>query len=108
MKVEVKLIEQAWQDIADIYRFISENDSEFNGRKIYEAIKAKCYEIANFPNKGHIPPELERLSIFSYLEINFKPYRIIYRIAEKSIIIFGVFDGRRNMMDILTKRLLRC
>ncbi len=105
-KNKVILTEQALQDMLDIYNYIAQNDSEKIAKKIYENIKKKCFEIKDFPQKGHIPPELERISVYSYLEINYKPYRIIYRISENTIIIFGIFDGRRNMTDILTKRLI--
>jgi toxin ParE1/3/4 len=106
-KSRVKLTKDALQDIVDVYRFISEKDSEQVGRKIFEAIKKKCYELVHFPEKGHIPPELDAISITKYLEINFKIYRIFYYIEEHIIYIIGIFDGRRNLMDVLTKRLLK-
>ena len=97
---------KAEQDLQLLYNFIRENDSRSAALKIYTSIKEKCLKLKQFPQIGHIPPELERLSISTYLEINYKPYRIIYSISEARIIVFCIFNRRRNMMDILTKRLL--
>jgi toxin ParE1/3/4 len=97
---------KAYKDLRSLYYYIKENDSKQAANKIYHGIQKQCNELVQFPQKRHVPPELERISVYSYLEINYKPYRIIYRISEDTIIIFGVFDGRRNMTDILTKRLI--
>ena len=37
----------------------------------------------------------------------FKPYRIIYQIVGRKVFIHCVLDGRRNLQDILERRLLR-
>ena len=98
---------KAEHDLQLLYNYTRENDSRSAALKIYNSIKGQCLKLKQFPQIGHIPPELERLSISTYLEINYKPYRIIYSITECKIIIFCISDGRRNMMDILTKRLLK-
>ena len=58
-------------------------------------------------NRGHIPPELERVGVYEYREIYFKPYRIIYQIVESDVYIHCVLDSRRDLEDLLQERLLR-
>jgi toxin ParE1/3/4 len=36
----------------------------------------------------------------------FKPYRVIYRIVEKRVLVYVIADGRRNMQTLLARRLL--
>ena len=36
-----------------------------------------------------------------------RPWRILYRVAETTVEIHGVLDGRRSLEDILMERLLR-
>jgi toxin ParE1/3/4 len=36
----------------------------------------------------------------------FKPYRIIYRVRKKTIYVYLVADGRRDMQSLLARRLL--
>ncbi len=60
------------------------------------------------PDRGRIPPGLKRVNILSYREIQFKPYRIIYRIHETAhaVHIHVVADSRRNFAELLKERLL--
>jgi toxin ParE1/3/4 len=41
-----------------------------------------------------------------YRQISFKPYRIIYRIADRHVIVYLIADGRRDMRTLLARRLL--
>ena len=36
----------------------------------------------------------------------FKPYRLIYRVHSKQVIVYVVTDGRRDMASLLARRLL--
>ena len=70
-------------------------------------LEKTCSTLITFPNRGNIPPELERLGIFEYQEIHYKPYRIIYQIIESIVYIHCVLDGRRNLQQLLQERLLK-
>jgi toxin ParE1/3/4 len=107
MKFEVIMLKDAEDDILDIYEFFKLSDSGQNALKLIDKLEEACESISEFPQRGHFPPELEYLGIYDFKEIHFKPYRIIYRIIEKSVIIYCVLDGRRNFTELLEKRLLR-
>lgn len=36
----------------------------------------------------------------------FKPYRLIYRVHTKQVVVYVVADGRRDMESLLARRLL--
>ena len=67
----------------------------------------KCLNLESFPERGHTPPELERINLIGFFEIHFKPYRIIYQILNNNVYIHCVLDGRRELQELLEKRLLR-
>jgi toxin ParE1/3/4 len=46
------------------------------------------------------------LGIREYRQIYFKPYRVIYRVMDKQVVIYLIADGRRDMQSLLTRRLL--
>ena len=58
-----------------------------------------------FPERGRIVPELRDQGILQYRELIIPPWRILYRISEKRVYVLSVFDSRRNIEDILLKRL---
>ncbi|NOY60937.1 MAG: type II toxin-antitoxin system RelE/ParE family toxin [Calditrichaeota bacterium] len=107
MIFQVYIIADAEQDIVDIYDYIALSDSIERAEYVYKNIEDKCSSLSEFPNRGHVPPELERIGIFDYKEIHFKPYRIIYNIIDFKVYVHCVLDGRRELQILLERRLLR-
>ena len=107
MNYEVFIIDDAEEDIYEIYNFVAIHDSSASAEKLLENLEKTCHSLSTFPNRGHIPPELERISIFEYKEIHYKPYRIIYQIMDSAIYVHCILDGRRNLQQLLQERLLR-
>lgn len=104
---EVFVIEDAEHDLLDIYTYLSRNDSAESAEYVFVAIQEKCLSLSTLPARGHVPPELERIGIFDFLEVHFKPYRIIYQIRDNEIYIHSILDERRSLQDLLQKRLIR-
>lgn len=44
--------------------------------------------------------------IREYRQAHFKPYRLIYRVSGKQVIIYIIADGRRDMQSLLMRRML--
>ncbi|MDA3809520.1 MAG: type II toxin-antitoxin system RelE/ParE family toxin [Spirochaetaceae bacterium] len=107
MNYQVFITSDAELDILDLYDYISTSDSKESADYVYKNIKQNCVDLTDFPLKGHYPPELERIGITEYREIHFKSYRIIYQITVDKVFVHCVFDGRRDLQEILERRLLR-
>ena len=107
MKYEVFLTKDAEEDIFEIYNYIALNDSRNKAESLFEKLQKTCLSLGKYPDRGHLPPELERINVREYSEIHFKPYRIIYQIRNRQVFIHCVLDGRRNLQDILQDRILR-
>ena len=107
MKFKIFILTEAEEDIFEIYRYISTNDSFSHAEYVFEKIKNVCQSLSELPKRGHVPPELEWIGVTIYREIHFKPYRIIYEINNNNVFIHCILDGRRDIQDLLVKRLLR-
>jgi len=107
MKYNVYLIADAEEDIMKIYNYILQHDSAEKADYVFNKLQEVCNSLETMAMRGHVPPELDRISVHDYLEIHFKPYRIIYQIFANKVFIHCVLDGRRNMEDLLHRRLLR-
>lgn len=107
MKYNVYVISDAEEDILDIYNFISISDSIEKAEHLIQKIKETCLSLSELPNRGHIPPELDRIGVIEYREIHFKPYRIIYQVLESNVYIHCILDGRRELQELLEKRIIR-
>ena len=103
----IRISTAAAKDILEIYDYVVEFDSEANADRLIAKINASIETLANFPERGSMPSDLLDIGIRDYRQIFFKPYRIIYRVSDKLVIIYGVLDGRRSLQNLLSRRLLR-
>lgn len=63
-------------------------------------------DLSQHPERGSYPKELVSVGIREYRQVSFKPYRVIYRVADRRVIIYLIADGRRDMQSVLARRLL--
>ncbi len=105
-KYEVIWSNIAEKDLIDIVEYISA-DSPSTALKSFKNIKQKASKLYSFPERGRVVPELRDQGIVQYRELIISPWRVIYRIAEKSVYVLSVLDARQNIEDILFRRLTR-
>jgi toxin ParE1/3/4 len=106
-KYKVLIDPQAKQDLNELFIYVASNDGISMADKLLDAIEKTCYKLEEYPERGHIPQELKLTGIKRYLEIHYKPYRIIYEIEKNLVYIHSILDGRRNIQELLAERLLR-
>lgn len=105
-KFEVLLTQGAEQDLEAIYEYICEFDCIASANRVLDALMDVVESLSKLPERGSYPKELVGLGIKEYRQSLFKPYRVIYRIADTKVIIYLIADGRRDMQAVLTRRLL--
>lgn len=106
MRYEVLLTEDAEQDLEDLYGYIAKFDSPKSADYVLERLLELTESLANSPDRGTQPNELRSLGIQEYRQVFFKPYRAIYRVLDKKVVIYVIADGRRDMQSLLSRRLL--
>lgn len=94
-------------DIKDIYNYVRLNDSESSAKHVLDEIEKLIFSLEVMPMRGHVPYELLRVNLSNYLELHFKPYRVIYEIEGDIVFVHCVLDGRRELSELLQRRLLR-
>ena len=107
MKHRVLVLQDAEDDIFHICRFVARNTSRKRVDNIFLKLQEAILSLAEHPERGHMPPELERVGVLGYREVHFKPYRIIYEVEGQDVFIHCVLDGRRDLQELLQERLLR-
>lgn len=107
MTYRIILAETAESDMYNIHEYVEFHDSLQHADTLLSGIEQAITSLKTLPERGHCPPELQRLGNRDYHEIHFKPYRIIYAIRKGEVIVNGVLDGRRDIQTLLQQRLLR-
>ncbi len=101
---EVIWAEIAQNDLVEIIEHIAE-DSPGTALKILNKIKNRVSGLVISPKRCRIVPELHDQGINIYREMVIDPWRILYRISGSKVFVLSVLDSRRNLEDLLLKRL---
>jgi len=102
----VKMTQNSINDLNEIIDFISKNNPG-NAEIIMEKIYKKIKSLNHFPDRGGYVPELLLRNIKDYRQITEEPWKIIYKVNGNKVNISAIIDSRRNLKDILIKKLLK-
>lgn len=93
-------------DLEAIVSYIA-GDSPANARSVLGKIRKRANTLAATPARGRVVSELSRLGIRTFRELSVRPYRLMYRIEDERVVVLAVFDGRRDLEEVLLERLVR-
>ncbi len=102
----VSLTDLALLDLNDIADYIAQHDAPEKADTVVQRIEEMLSSLDTLPNRGSHPRELLALGERAFREICFKPYRIVYQVLEREVVVVLIADGRRDMQALLTRRLL--
>jgi toxin ParE1/3/4 len=104
-KYKVQIPSSVIYDIQEIVDYIADEDATI-ALKILDRLESKMNSLKEYPERGRVVPELLNQNIMEYHEIIETPWRIIYKIVDLNVFILTVIDGRRNVQDVLLKKLM--
>lgn len=96
----------AQQDLIEIIDYIAQ-DNIVDALAILQKLETKAALLITLPNRGRIVPELLHTGISQYRELISAPWRIIYRIENRQVLVMAVLDSRRDLQTVLLGRLAR-
>lgn len=90
----------ARQDLRELELWILEESGAERAEVIIESILDSVARLARFPESGRLVPELLRIGERGYREVVVTPWRVVYRVAARPVVL-AVFDGRRDLFTEL-------
>ena len=96
----------ASHDLEEIIIYLAQS-RPVTARKLYQRIKISCKKLNSSPERCRVVPELQRCSVLRYRELIVSPYRIMFRVDKREVFVVAVYDGRRDLEELLLRRLLR-
>ena len=96
----------AQQDLTEIIEYIAQ-DSIGDALAILQKLETKAALLITLPNRGRVVPELLHTGISQYRELVSAPWRIVYRVDNRRVLIMAVLDSRRDLQTVLLGRLAR-
>ena len=108
--MQVRLTAGAEHDLSGIYRRrLSQRGAEGNdgAEALLDRLVQGIEGLADYPERGPVPPELEALGIRAYRQLSLSPYRVIYLPDNTIVTVLVVADSRRDFRTLLEERVLR-
>lgn len=103
---QVLLTAGAERDLEALHDYLAGVDGGVGADRLLDGLAAVVESLSRFPERGAVPRELADLGIREFRQVFFKPYRVIYRVSGRQVVIYLVADGRRDMQAVLARRLL--
>ena len=93
---QVRLTRESQNDLEKIYYYIAD-DSIDNAKHFILQLEEKVYSLETFPDRNPLIPENELFGT-DYRHLIYKKYRVVYRIAQKSVYILRIFHGAKLLL----------
>jgi toxin ParE1/3/4 len=105
-RFEVELTQGAEDDLETLHAYLAEHRSAEAAQALLDAMLVTIQTLERFPQRGSVPKELETLGMRDFRQILLDPYRLIYRVIGRKVVVLVIADGRRDMQSLLERRLL--
>jgi toxin ParE1/3/4 len=95
----------AIEDVAAIAEHV-ERESPERAAEEHDELIAAAAQLAALPMRGRVVPELHEMGIDLWRELIVGPYRILYRVQSRRVLVSLVLDGRRDIEHVLLEHLI--
>ena len=106
MKHEIIWSKDAGDELAEIISYIKYNTGKITAKKVYMKIINRVKQVSENPGGRRISPLLRELGINYIHQLNISPWILFYKSGDKKMEIISIIDGRRNLEEILYKKLM--
>lgn len=103
-KVELSISAEA--DLDAIHAYVAANRTVDQADQLIGNLLDKAATLATFALRGPVPSELAALGAHNYHQLSMSPYRIFYEVIGTVVLISLIVDGRRDLPELLARRLL--
>lgn len=98
--------EGAEQDLESLFDHIAGQHSPADAQRVLDRLMDVVAGLRQLPLRGSHPPELLKLGIKGFRQVYFKPWRVIYEVTDRTVIVHVLVDGRRDLESLLLRRLI--
>ncbi|GAB6091439.1 type II toxin-antitoxin system RelE/ParE family toxin [Spirochaeta dissipatitropha] len=106
MKHKIIYSLDARDDILEIVSWQQEKHGPDKAYSVYKKLKEKIDALLQFPETGRVVPELMSIGVNEIRELIEYPWRIFYKLNDKTLQIISIIDGRRDVQEILYKKII--
>ena len=105
MSKRVVWSDAALRDYEAIIDYVAERDGIEHAERLHRKLHPEIGTLSENPDRCRVVPELRQLGVTVYRELVVRPYRVPFRVRGRRGIVLAVLDGRRDLEEILLRRL---
>ena len=94
----------AIRDLDEILEYIAAERGVDDALRVYETLRRGIESLAKMPRRCRQVPELHEIGLVEYREMIERPYRLVFRIAGREVVILAILDSRRDLEELLIQR----
>lgn len=102
----VRWTKAAKEDIRRIIQYVGTHGGPLVAEQLTDKLLSRVAALAEHPERCRAVPELAAHGLSMYRELLVRPYRLVFRVRARQVVILGVFDGRRDLESLLIERAL--
>ena len=106
MKYKIIWSKDAGEEMIEIISWYKYNVGKNIAQKIYKNINLQIKKLKDMPGIGKKVQILKDIGINDYRQIVQDHWIIYYKVEKENIHIISVIDGRRNLEEILYKKII--
>ena len=96
----------ASHELLEIVGFQKEKYGSRKAAEIYQKTHDRVVVLTTLPETGRAVPELLAIGVTEIRGMIESPWRILYEVSESRVEILSVIDGRRNLEEILYRKVM--
>lgn len=97
---------EARDDLLQVVDFIALNNP-LTAERILNRLQSRALSLDRFAERGRVVPELRGTRFRQHRESIVNPWRVFYTIEADAVRVIALFDGRRNLRELLHERFAR-
>ena len=105
-KIEIIWSKDAGDELIEIISYIKYNTGKMTAEKIYKKITDEAKKASENAAGRRISPLLREFGITDIHQLNVNPWIIYYRTEKKVMKIISIIDSRRNLEEVLYKKVI--
>jgi len=94
----------AVRDLDEILEHIAVERGVDQALGVYESLRQSMASLATMPRRCRQVPELHDIGLLEYREIIERPYRLVFRIVGREVVVLAILDSRRDLEELLVQR----
>ena len=102
----VKWTAEARYDLLQVVDFIA-FDNPLTAQRILDRLRSRALSLNRVVERGRVVPELRGTRFRQHRELTVAPRRLFYTIDTGVVRVIALFDGRRDLRELLHDRFAR-